>query len=648
MESPAKRAKTAGDAEIQEFLDSVNSQYEKLHLEFEAQFWGTKMALQEPEGSYSTVKLSTTKEAMEAFLRRPDLLQRSKELLATGKASETQQRVLECFVKALGCYQMSDPAAVELRHECTVTEDDLGEKRNTMKLGFRDATAGGEFVEQSSVGLRTTLKTAPQPEVRRAAWEGLRSIGTFILSNGFVELVKHRNAMARKLGYEDFYDYKVTQAEGFGKARLFEILDTLLHGSQKIFDDARSAFQTEKGETALEAWNVGFLMAGDVELRQDAYFPFEKSVENWGRSFSKMGIRYQGATMTLDLFDRKGKYSNAFCHWPQPAWRKPSGDWQPSVTNFTSLADPSAVGSGKTALTTLMHEAGHAAHFANIDQPSPLFSQERAPTSVAYAENQSMFLDSLVKDAAWRVRYARNRKGEPLPWELHEAEVRATHKYQVFLLRSMLSVPYFEKALYELPEDQITAEAIQALADKVETEVQGELAARPLLSVPHIISDESSCYYHGYVLAEMSVFQTRKFFLRQGPIVDNPNIGKTLTQAYWQPGNSAMFLDLVENLTGEPLTGAAWIEALEEDLEVKLAREKIEYDQAMTQMGSAAASASPSADGSEAADVNLDMRIVIKDGDFVIADSDKDGTFLNTCKTFEGFVRSRFLKDKDV
>eukprot|EP00964_Phaeocystis_antarctica_P050800 scaffold29570_cov57-Phaeocystis_antarctica.AAC.2 len=30
--------------------------------------------------------------------------------------------------------------------------------------------------------------------------------------------------------------------------------------------------------------------------------------------------------------------------------------------------------------------------------PSPLFSQERAPTSVAYAELQSMFLDSLVRD----------------------------------------------------------------------------------------------------------------------------------------------------------------------------------------------------------------------------------------------------------
>lgn len=86
----------------------------------------------------------------------------------------------------------------------------------------------------------------------------------------------------------------------------------------------------------------------------------------------------------------------------------------------------------------------------------------------------------------------------------------------------------------------------QALADRIETEVQGGLAARPLLSVPHIISDEASCCeyralrvgllwlalltptrnllsdYHGYVLAEMSVHQTRSHFLSQGSIIDNP------------------------------------------------------------------------------------------------------------------------------
>jgi len=47
------------------------------------------------------------------------------------------------------------------------------------------------------------------------------------------------------------------------------------------------------------------------------------------------------------------------------------------------------------------------------------------------------------------------REGAVLPWELIEERLRATHPYSVFTVRSMLSVPYFEKRLYELPEEEV-------------------------------------------------------------------------------------------------------------------------------------------------------------------------------------------------
>ena len=140
-------------------------------------------------------------------------------------------------------------------------------------------------------------------------------------------------------------------------------------------------------------------------------------------------------------------------------------------------------------------------HFANIKQPSPLFSQERSPTSVAYAENQSMFLDSLVGDAAWRAKYARDVEGNPIPFSIIEEDLRSTHPFKVFQLRAMLVVSYFEKALYELDDDDITSENVQKLADEMETKIQGGLSPRPLLSVPHLVSDEASCYYQGYTVS---------------------------------------------------------------------------------------------------------------------------------------------------
>jgi hypothetical protein len=52
-------------------------------------------------------------------------------------------------------------------------------------------------------------------------------------------------------------------------------------------------------------------------------------------------------------------------------------------------------------------------------------------------------------------------------------------------------------------------------------------------------------------------------FEQYGEIVDEPRVGKELTEAYWQPGNGEAFLDLVANLTGKPLTGDAWVAMLQ-------------------------------------------------------------------------------------
>jgi oligoendopeptidase F len=617
-------------SEVSTFIDSTNTNYEHLHKAFELQFWGTKMALSSPK--YSTEELTRTKGEMEAFLADESKLSKTRELLKQVEKGSLEETTLKMFERTFGCYIMESEEAKKLRGEATKIEGQLEAARNHLTLG---AIINGKFEEMSSVGLRNNVRVDPDEAVRKACYEGLSKIGDFVTENGFVELVKVRNRMAKALGYIDFYDYKVSNAEGFGKIELFKILDTLEEGTRSIMEEARKKFAEEKGADALEPWNLSFKMAGDVTRRMDPYFPFAKSVEQWGRSFAAMNIAYRGATMDLDLLDRKGKYSNGFCHWPQPAWVKPDGSWQPSVTHFTSLADPAAVGSGYTGLTTLMHEAGHAAHFSNIEMPSPLFSQERSPTSVAYAELQSMFLDSLVGDADWMARYAISKDGDAIPWDIIADKIKSTHPYEVFALRGMIAVPYFEKALYEMAEEDLTAESIKALADKVEKDIQGGLSPRPLLSVPHILSDEASCYYHGYVLADMAVHQTREFFLkRDGFIADNPNVGPTITEAYWKPGNSEPFLGLVENLTGSPLTGQAWINDLKKSVDDLLEEEKASYDKKRAECATA-----PSCE-----DIDLNMRIRIVDGDDVISDTAEDGSFLATCKKFEEYVQKRFAK----
>ena len=215
--------------EAQAFIDGVNEQYELLHTEFEAQFWGTKMGLTAAHvplsggatATYSVSELTRTKQALEAFLGDESKLKRARALLEAPDLGDDHKKTLALMTRAFGCYIMESDEAKALRAEATAIEGGLEASRNAMALG---ATIDGAFEELSSVGLRSKMRVDGSEATRRACYEGLRTIGGFVVDHGFVDLVKKRNAMARSLGYEDYYDYKVTQAEGFGKDALFEIL----------------------------------------------------------------------------------------------------------------------------------------------------------------------------------------------------------------------------------------------------------------------------------------------------------------------------------------------------------------------------------------------------------------------------------------
>jgi len=202
-----------------------------------------------------------------------------------------------------------------------------------------------------------------------------------------------------------------------------------------------------------------------------------------------------------------------------------------------------------------------------------------------------------------------------------------THPYRVFEVRSMLAVPYFEKALYEIKEDELSPELLYAIADKVEQEIIGGPSSRTLLSVPHILDCVSCCYYHGYVLAEMSVQQTRKHFIDTlGYLTDNPMIGPELLKEYWLPGNTACFLDLVKNLTGKTLEADAWIHMLATPVESLVESEKRKYQSAI----------------GKHLDVDLeslDLHLRLVHGDVVVADSETDGGFSAACGKYKNWIK---------
>ncbi len=186
--------------EAREFVDQFNADYETRHRAFEEQFWGTKMNLQ--DARYSAEELTRTKTEMESLLQDKAVLEKAQQLRSQFTDDDRLIKTLDIIIRTCQCYQMNDEAAA-IRRETSQLESSLEMARNAMKLGYSldDET----FVEASSVKLRNLLRTADGESVRRAAYEGLRSIGPFVLSHGFVDIIKLRNRLAKSLGFVDYY-----------------------------------------------------------------------------------------------------------------------------------------------------------------------------------------------------------------------------------------------------------------------------------------------------------------------------------------------------------------------------------------------------------------------------------------------------------
>jgi hypothetical protein len=562
------------------FLDQLNRSYERLHTAKEDAFWRARMDL-DADGEAAQRALDEREIAWSTFLQDPARLAAVRAALAQARAQGADEATLTGlggWERTFASHTIESSAGRALAAEIVVDEGRLERARGAMRLGFVDRA--GIFQESSSVKLAMMLRSEPDEVLRRAAWDGLRAIEPHVIDSGFLDLVRKRNRLARELGAEDYYAWKAPRVEGMTKGEIFERLGELEERTRASANRAIAELGARAGSAALRPWNLLWHVAGDLTREQDPYFPFREAVRRWGRSFAALGISYRGAELVLDLVDRPGKYENGFMHGPQVAWRD-RGSLHRARIHFTANAIPGLVGSGYRATTTLFHEGGHAAHFANIDMPAPCFGQEFAPTSVGFSETQSMLLDSLLADADWQQRYARDLAGRPMPIELAERGIAIQQPFASWSARQMLSVCLGEKALYEIPDAELTPE--RALAELREVErrmcLLPEGSPRPVLAVPHLLSGDSSAYYHGYVLAEMAVEQTRGHFLeRDGHLVDNPRVGPELAEVYWKAGNSLDFDRFVQRMTGAPLEAGALARRLNRSVDEALgeARESLE------------------------------------------------------------------------
>jgi len=610
-------------------FDTLNTDYLAVHKTKEDLFWDTYMAVSSDDAGFARAE-----EAYKNFISDPARLATVRKALASlgdtdaDEATAALRHGLKGWLALFESNIIDNDAARTLMAELIKLESDLFAKRRDLVL--QHTNEAGQLEDATLSMLSTNMGSNQNEAARKSSHDALMQLEQWVLANGLLDIVKKRNAFARAQGFPNYFDYKVAKNEQMSADQLFTILDDFETRTRAANTRALDDLQTTHGTAATQPWNLRFFVSGDVTRQFDPYLSFAKGLERWVQSFRKLGIAYRGATMQLDLLERKGKYQNGFCHGPIPSYYDAQNRWVAGQINFTADAKPDQIGSGARAINTLFHEGGHAAHFANVTQNSPCFSQEFAPTSMAYAETQSMFCDSLLDDADWLKRYAHNAKGEPIPDALIHARIKTTQPFAAFGERGILVVPYFERALYQMPDDALTPDAVLALARATELRIQGvAVGPRPLLAIPHLLNQESAASYHGYLLANMAVYQTRAYFERTyGYLTDNPAIGPALSQHYWARGNSISHNDTLLSLTGEPFNAKYLADNCNQTVEEAWA-------EAQAKMAAASTRNYPPAPAPD-----LDATIRIVHGAALIADNTASDQAM--CQQFESWVGQHY------
>jgi hypothetical protein len=241
----------------------------------------------------------------------------------------------------------------------------------------------------------------------------------------------------------------------------------------------------------------------------------------------------------IDCESRPGKYPRAFC---APV-RVPGEVYLVTSPGF----------GGPQEWSILLHEIGHALHYANTDPSLPL--ENRRLGDMAVTEAYAMLFANLLLNPTWLERHAgiADRAVE---------FARAQNVHELYQLRRYCARLTYEKELYDEAADY---ERLPARYAELLTEATG-FRHRP---EDAFLDVDASFYTTNYIRARMLRPILRAALEEQFgvPWWADPGAGRWLVDVLFSHGNRWSADELAQRLSGRPLAFRALREAIETALQ---------------------------------------------------------------------------------
>jgi peptidyl-dipeptidase A len=549
---------------VQSYLDAYNKTYKELNIISNEASWMTQIRIVEGD-STNSVANNKAQEAYAKFTGSTENIEMAKKYL-TQQEQLTQLQVKQ--LKAILYKAANNPETLQDLVKTRIK----AETEQTEKLFGFDFKIDGKSVSTNDIdGMLSHEKNMGK---RLKAWEASKEVGKG-LKSGLVNLRDLRNKTVQGLGYNDYFEYQVSDY-GMSSKEMIEMLQKFNKELYPLFRELHTYARYELAKK--------YAVKDVPDLIPTHWLP-----NRWGQDWSSLvdveGINLDSALKTKDAewIVKQGErfyVSIGFPELPKSFWEKSDLYPAPADAKYKKNNHASAwhmnydqdvrslmsVIPNSEWYETSHHELGHIYYYLSYSNPEvPILLREGA--NRAYHEA----LGSMMGMAAMQKPFMENLNLIPKGSKTDEMKtlLKEALNYVVFIPFSTGTMSMFEHDLYaeNLPADQFNKRWWELAA-----KYQGITPEKPRgeeycdAATKTHINDDAAQYYD-YALSYILLFQVHdhisKNILHQDPhatnYYGNKEVGKFIAEIM-KPGASADWRKLLKEKTGSDLSAKAMLD----------------------------------------------------------------------------------------